>query len=233
MASARTLYQLQQKDMEREAKHERVTDIDAALEDDAAVDAARAAYQGRHEETALLLHQQREREHEVDALRAKLKQVEEKLYGGKVKSPRELEDLQAEAKLLHAQARREEDVVLDIMQEVERALSDAEALQKDLARIEAERRQERQELEAERRQLLADIERLRQEREDLAGTLGPEVNRLYDSLRASKGGQAVARVEQGMCQGCRIHLPLSELQRVRAGQELVRCGSCGRVLYLP
>lgn len=232
MASARTLYQLQQNDLETEAKHERAAEIAVALEEDAAVDAARTACEEKREETGLLLVQQREREHEVDALRAKLKQVEEKLYGGKVKSPRELEDLQAEAKLLHAHVRREEDVVLEIMQEVERALAEAEALQGDLARIEGERRQERRDLESERRQLLVEIERLHAERAEMASTLAPEVIGMYELLRASKGRAAV-RVEQGMCQGCRIHLPMSELQRVRAGLDLVCCGSCGRILYLP
>ena len=44
-------------------------------------------------------------------------------------------------------------------------------------------------------------------------------------------GTAVAKVEQGVCCGCRISLPSTELQRARS-DSLVRCSSCGRILFL-
>ena len=42
---------------------------------------------------------------------------------------------------------------------------------------------------------------------------------------------AVARVEQGICQACRISLSASGLQHARSGQP-VQCGTCGRILYI-
>ncbi len=53
---------------------------------------------------------------------------------------------------------------------------------------------------------------------------------VYYELKEKKG-QAVARVEQGICRGCRILLASAELQRVRS-RDLVQCGSCGRILFL-
>ena len=41
-----------------------------------------------------------------------------------------------------------------------------------------------------------------------------------------------ARVEQGICRGCRISLPTTDLQQARSGK-LVQCSSCGRILFLP
>ena len=54
---------------------------------------------------------------------------------------------------------------------------------------------------------------------------------LYRKLRQKKQGLAVARIEQGRCQGCKITIPVSELSQARAG-DLVQCGSCSRVLCL-
>ena len=52
----------------------------------------------------------------------------------------------------------------------------------------------------------------------------------YQELRKRKG-LAVAKVEQGICQGCRITLPNTDLQRAKGGG-VVRCSSCGRIIFL-
>ncbi len=62
--------------------------------------------------------------------------------------------------------------------------------------------------------------------------IDPREIRLYDSLRSSKGGQAVVKVERGLCRGCRMALPTHQLQRARLGREPVLCNSCGRILFV-
>ena len=59
-----------------------------------------------------------------------------------------------------------------------------------------------------------------------SGNAGP----VRDAARRAKAGRAVARVERGTCQGCRITLPTHLVQRVRAGGMLVQCPSCERIL---
>ena len=83
--------------------------------------------------------------------------------------------------------------------------------------------------QAELNSALATLEK---KRKDLASKLDTASLELYQALRRIRQGTAVAKVEQGVCQGCRIALPMSELQRAKIGQELVQCGSCERILYL-
>ena len=52
----------------------------------------------------------------------------------------------------------------------------------------------------------------------------------YEGVKGRKG-QAVVKVEQGRCLGCRVTLSVSELQHAR-GNAIVTCGNCGRILYL-
>ena len=55
---------------------------------------------------------------------------------------------------------------------------------------------------------------------------------IYQALRERWQGPAVAIVERGLCQGCRITLPMSVLQKARSGLGLVRCVNCERILLV-
>ena len=55
---------------------------------------------------------------------------------------------------------------------------------------------------------------------------------LYRALRERRQATAVAVVERGLCQGCRISLPMSVVQKARAGAGLVQCVSCERILLV-
>ena len=55
---------------------------------------------------------------------------------------------------------------------------------------------------------------------------------LYKLLRERKGGVAVARVEQGMCQGCRITLAGGGAAESARSSSLVQCVSCERILFV-
>ena len=71
---------------------------------------------------------------------------------------------------------------------------------------------------------------LKEKRQRQVKDIDPQTLETYRELRKQRG-TAVAKVQQGTCLGCRITLPVSDLQRVRGGS-VVRCGSCGRILYL-
>ena len=53
---------------------------------------------------------------------------------------------------------------------------------------------------------------------------------VYRALLPRKAGVAVARVERGICLGCRIKLPMREIARLKNSDSLVLCSSCGRIL---
>ncbi|MER3420422.1 MAG: hypothetical protein C4290_07815, partial [Chloroflexota bacterium] len=74
-------------------------------------------------------------------------------------------------------------------------------------------------------------ERLHKQRLAHAGRVPPQFLALYERLRSIKRGQAVARIERGVCAGCRITLPTTVQQRARAGAQVLQCPSCERILY--
>ncbi|MFQ5473512.1 MAG: zinc ribbon domain-containing protein, partial [Dehalococcoidia bacterium] len=87
-------------------------------------------------------------------------------------------------------------------------------------------------LKAEKADLEPEIERLRAARESESAGLDRAALALYQALRERRAGTAVAIVERSMCGGCRITLPTSILKKARAGNELVQCVSCERMLVV-
>jgi len=96
--------------------------------------------------------------------------------------------------------------------------------------VEAEWQSQQQQLSADMEQLKAVLSNLQHKRQTLSAEIDPGAVELYHELKEKKG-TAVAKVEQGICRGCRISLSATELQRARSGS-LTQCSSCGRILFL-
>ena len=168
---------------------------------------------------------------EAESTRGKLDEVEAKLYGGAVRSPRELEGLTQELQYLREGFRGLQDRVLESMLELEEA---QERLRGGEAALEQEREgwdQNQTKLAADKEQLEQDQFDLEMRREEISGHMEAEALQLYERVRREKGGQVVARVERELCRSCGVTLPTHLVQRVRPGKEPLLCPSCGRILY--
>ena len=232
MSMGRQLYELQEIDLEIDAKREALSEVMGRLGQSEVLDQVRLSLAGDEEHLVELERSQREQEREVEDLRAKATASEEKLYGGTVKNPKELASLQEQVVNLQQKMRVGDDKTLDIMAEVDTLQQKVSLKRGEVAKIEEDWRAEQASLLQQQAELGAALATLEQKGKDLAGKLDASSLELYQALRRKRHGRAVAKVEQGMCQGCRIALPMSELQRARLGQELVQCSSCERILYV-
>jgi uncharacterized protein len=224
------LYELQQIELDIEQKQVRLTQIGVKLKDREAVAQAEAKLEQERQILSALNKDQKSTEWQVEDLSIKAKTIEDKLYGGQVKNPKELLGLQKDLESLKVKQRQLEDKILDGMAQTEECVT-------RLATCEAELGKEMQLWRDSQNQLIneqAELEHAVAELKDRCIRLRAQINSahllLYDRLRPDKFGQAVARVEQGMCLGCRISLPISIVQRIRLGDEVVQCPSCHRIM---
>jgi predicted nucleic acid-binding Zn-ribbon protein len=231
MSVSSQLFELQEVDLQAEARERAVARMTAELGDS---DALRDARVGLAEEQVRLdglATEQRSLEWEIEDISGKQANFEKNLYSGRIRVPKELTSLQQEVAALKGRRSQLEDRSLGLMEQIEASRAAVARLKADLERVETAWRARQAELgsgiEVER-QVLAGLARKQQ---DMAGSIDSAALQTYRALRKQKGS-AVARVEQGICRGCRISLPSSELQRARGGS-LVQCSSCGRILYLP
>lgn len=174
---------------------------------------------------------QRDLDLQLEKLRAKVRADSEKLYSGRVRNPRELQDLQAEVEQDQRLISSLEDRTLAQMDVVEAAQHAAAAADAQYTRAEEAWRRDQLALRDEHATLKQQSAELLASRQALVQQADPAALRTYEALRRSKGGLAVARVFQHSCQGCRVTIPTSEEQRARTSTELVFCSSCGRILY--
>jgi hypothetical protein len=231
MSVVRQLYQLQEVDLELESKEAAVKQLTSQLGESEALVNIRARLVQEQKRLEELSRQQRSLEWEIDDLASKLTTAERDLYSGRIRNPKELTGLQQEAEALKARRSQLEDKTLEIMEQAETGRKNVTNLSTELKTIETAWQTQQQKLKAELEQLRSILADLRQKQQLLAAGIDSETLGLYHNLKKGKG-TAVARVEQGICRGCRISLPVSELQQARSGRQ-VQCGSCGRILYLP
>ena len=231
MTVARQLYELQEIDLEITDEERRLEQAVSRLGRDDVIVAAQEELNAAKKTLEELQKQQRTLEREIDDLASKIRAGNDELYSGRVKNPKELSNLQREIELLKAKDDRLETEDLELMEQVESVDAGVAELVGKLEKVSAEWRREQEQLSKEKTSLESSLSDLKQKRQALAAGFDPKTVALYDGLRKNKGF-AVARVEQGICRGCRISMPSSELQQARSGG-LVQCSSCNRILYLP
>jgi predicted nucleic acid-binding Zn-ribbon protein len=163
-------------------------------------------------------------------LSAKIKKIEGQLYGGKVGNPKELANLQHEADILKTKLNTSEDNALEVMDQLEKAEAAVVKSRANLKTVEAAQQQQKQTLGAELKAQQVQLATLTMTRAGMIGDIDPALLSRYDRMRAGKG-LAVAAVQRGICQGCRVALFDAQMRRARAGN-LVNCDNCGRYLYL-
>jgi predicted nucleic acid-binding Zn-ribbon protein len=225
------LYRLQSVDAEIDKKREILGDIERQLADNqdrfAAEEKVRVVRETIREQRSRL----RSLELDLGEVAEKVALTESALYGGEVRNPKELAGMEQELEYLRRRRSVVEDDTLQIMAEVEEQEENLKVAEERLADFEKQWEEARGDLLQEGEQLRARVTALEAEREEIAQMVSGQDLAAYEALRRQKGGQAVVLLENGICQGCRVALPTSVVQRVRRGSEVVYCGSCQRILY--
>lgn len=230
MTDIRKLYELQTVDLELDRRTERLAQIRAALADNQRLADVRTATTAAKQRQATLEHQQRELDAEVAGFNEHIKAVEAKLYSGTITSSKELTSLQADVEQLRKQRSGREEQLLTAMGELEQA----QATHRDAAQrlVEEERvwAASRDGMLKEKATLEQETARFTAERDARASGAGAADLAVYEHVRRTHKGRAVARMRNGTCESCRVGLPLRQALAVRGAAVIIRCPNCGLIL---
>ena len=232
MSKAETLYRLQTIDLETDERNRRLKEVKAILEGNEELERARQALQGGEKKLSCQRTKLRDQELEMRSLNNKIASVEDRLYSGRIKNPKELGNLQDEVRYLKRRKGELEDQVLETMIEVEDSEANVTEQRERLARLEEEWQETQARLSAEQSELINRLSQLKAKRAKLLKTIEASDLALYEDLRLRRGGRAVALLEGELCQACRVTLPTSKAQQARQGKVLILCGCCERILYV-
>ncbi len=171
-------------------------------------------------------------EGDVDVVRSRTERDRQRLDGGLVSSPKELENLQSEVASL---GRRQADLEEQVLEVMERR----EAVESRLAALRAERDMldtERAAVEERRDVAFSEIDgstaRQTQERAEMAASLPADLLGLYEKIRADRAGVGAAALLRGRCEGCHLSVAGQDLAHIRVApaDDVLRCEECRRIL---
>ena len=209
-----------------------IASIDETLADDRLLRERRRAVEVARTVLSRQETVRRDLELSIGSFQEKGAQLEGTLYGGSVRNSRELEGMHLELNLLRENQRKLEEELLSALEAIDETQRKLGGLEGSLREMETSRGQQRKQLLAERAQLETESAALEVRRGNMTSQVSVEHLRLYDGLRATRQGRPVARVERGVCRGCRISLPTRVVQQARTSQRPVQCPSCSRILFV-
>ncbi len=231
MSAALGLLRLQQVDIRIGRNEARLQQIQETLDNDAELTAARQALTAAQSGLFDAEHARRLAEADAQGQQTKIAQTESTLFGGSVRNPKELQDLQADVASLKKRLAATEDQELQAMLSVEALQAEVQVAQEHLKAIQAGLENEHHKLIEERVALLRVRENLLSERQAALGAVAAGVVEQYEALRRQRRGVAVAEVLENSCNACGTTLTAALQQSARHADRLVYCPSCGRILY--
>lgn len=172
-------------------------------------------------------------EDEVASAGAKATEIDKRMYSGTISSPRDLQNMQGEIDQLRRHQRNLEDRELELMER-------QEALEEEVGELERRRDTATSTATAARAALAEQEAAIDAElvveagaRAAAASALPDDLLALYDRCRERARGVGAARLVGHTCQGCRLTIPATEVDRIRhAGPDarVAHCDNCGAIL---
>ena len=231
MTNVRQLYFLQELDLVLDRIREETGTAEQELSDGLAVDELETGLLEEAERLQELQSQQRLQQLEAEGQRERSTHLDEQLYGGAITNPRDLESLEQEASRAREIVQRQATELVELSVKAEESETNHAALTQRLANAQSAWKTRQAELKEQTARLTAEHDEVAAKRDSLAATLDAAAIGQYENLRQSKAGLAVAKMERGLCQACRMSLPTHQQQQVKSGRRLVLCNNCGRMLF--
>jgi predicted nucleic acid-binding Zn-ribbon protein len=232
MTTIRQLYSLQELDLALDDVKSQKKQAEDELNARLTVEQLEKSLQEERDKLEEIQRAHRMLQLEADSQRERAKQLDQRLFSGEVSNPRDLASLELETNNVKAQVDQKDVQLLEYSMQAQDIRSKIGALDTELAEAQEAWDARQAELTARVATLKAEQDDLMAQRDQITATVDQSELQKYESLRKSKAGRAVAKVERGLCQACRMSLPTQHLQRVRAGRQTVLCSTCGRMLFL-
>lgn len=153
MTSAADLYGLQEIDLSRDTRRALIADIDSRLGETEDLVASRESVDEAQAKLDELRRRQRNLEDQLDDLDARIRPLETRLYGGTVRNPKELTDLQKDVEGLRRRRSGLDDEGLGYIESVEAAETGLGEAKSRLTQVEAAWRSDQEELRESRQRI--------------------------------------------------------------------------------
>lgn len=176
--------------------------------------------------------ERRHLEREISAQSDKIKQ--KRIESDNINSNEAYRALNKEIEYLEKLIYKEEERVLQILEQAEIRKEEIVAIQEKINREKGALLEEKKDLEE---RMVRDEEQLQiieDEKVRILPHLSDRINGLYNRILQVKGDSGVANLIGDICQGCYSRVPPQKAHEVRKNNQIITCEVCGRILvYYP
>lgn len=231
MNTSFTLFRLQTQDTLRMKMNTRLKEIDRITAADKEINRANeclaeAQQLDKSAESVLnnIISQVREKKLKRDLTQANL-------FSGKVRNPKELQDLQAETHALDRTIAKLEEDQLQAMMTHEKTTTTMHQAKSDLQKVLDRKASQNSLLLGEKHKIESEIPQVDAQRQALREQLDDPTFAIYRNLLKQKAGRAVAELNDDTCGACGVTVPPADIQAARSPNVIAYCQNCGRILY--
>ena len=172
-------------------------------------------------------------EDEASAAAAKAKDVDAAMYSGTITSAKELQAMQTDLEQIRAHQRTLEDRELEFMEQQELIDGELGALDREVVAASNAIAAARTVIGEQEVIIDAEIAAEIAARAESAVDIPADLLALYERCHAQNRGPGAARLLGNTCQGCRLTIPATEVDRIRhaaEGASVSHCDNCGAIL---
>jgi len=231
MSQVITLYRLQKIDSQRDRIHARLTEIEREIKEDTIIKEAHLMHNQALTNQVGAHEQERSTEEAVSGIQIKLEHNQSAQFGGKLHSPKELQDLQSEQAALERRRTELEEEQINAMVMLEKADIAMSEANTNLSETEQKAASRHALLRGEQTSLKTDLEKSDAERQAILSSISTDLAETYEKLRLQKKGVAVTIISDESCAACGSSLTPAGCQAARSPSKINYCPSCGRILY--
>ena len=231
MTQPTTLYTLQQHELAVDQARARLDEIEQILANDEQVKHLKSVYEKKKSSLSDAQTTVKDLELEIASLTQKIADVDELLYSGQLKNPKELTERQDELTSLKRRLGiKEEDLTLAIkdVDDCKAALKHAKG---NLKTAQKEQVQRNEDLVTEKKRVRKEINKNLRARKTLVANIPEKDYKYYQQMRRRHKGQPLAAIEHDeICSFCHVGQTTSAVQEIKQNEEYIYCGNCGRIL---
>lgn len=189
----------------------------------------RADLETMRAERATLESQRTDLESRLETEETRIKDSRMRL--NRVRNDREVLALKREIDVAKEANKVIEEQLIAVMEQLEGLAARATTIEQTLADL--QQRSDEQ-ISGRRDQISAltiEIDVMGSERAVAAGALAGPLRSKYELIFAKRGGTAVVEARNGICQGCRMHLPPQLYNELQRHHEIRVCPNCHRIIF--
>jgi predicted nucleic acid-binding Zn-ribbon protein len=231
MSELYSLYKLHKVDSALHSLRQEAAGLDTGQEEDRELKELAKVYEDVGGRARALVNEQRDLELQQKSLAEKVAGFNKKLYDGSIVSPKEIENIEKEIKMLKALSDKHDTRLLELFEEAPPVVAEADKVKSQIDELERKKKEKRDKAVQRHNEIKAEFDALRQKRPEVAKEVPKDLREKYEEVRKKSGDVAMADVtDDQACSQCGMHVPRKQSEFLDSDR-IVFCEGCHRILF--